>query len=184
MCKNKSFEDDCGRTSEFPFVQMSQKDDSENDVWDYKPLKKKKRLSSPARSIARKTTGKAKAFTVRPPDPEIETADKRKFAAVDLAGQPHDTDAQVDSSKSSTKANGDKDAQDSSGDFCPMCQMPFCILVVQTQRWHIAECLDTPRDKCEGKDIYTIFEDSPDLEIEPISPESSKTTIGHLSQCH
>lgn len=134
---------------------MSQKDDSENDVWDYKPLKKKKkRLSSSARSIARKTAGKAKAFTVQPADLEIGTADNRKSAAVDLAGQHHDTDAQIDSSKSSTKANDDKNAQDSSGDFCPMCQMPFCILVVQTQRWHIAECLDTPRDKCEGKDYF------------------------------
>ncbi|KAK1881804.1 DNA cross-link repair 1A protein [Dissostichus eleginoides] len=30
-----------------------------------------------------------------------------------------------------------------------MCQMPFSILVVQTQRWHVAECLDTPRDTCK-----------------------------------
>uniref|UniRef100_A0A8C5HK59 DNA cross-link repair 1A protein n=1 Tax=Gouania willdenowi TaxID=441366 RepID=A0A8C5HK59_GOUWI len=37
----------------------------------------------------------------------------------------------------------------SSADFCPICQMPFFILVVQSQRWHIAECLDTPRDTCE-----------------------------------
>lgn len=133
---------------------MSQKDDSENDVWDYKPLKKiKKRLSFSARSLARKSLGKAKAFTVQSADPAIETADHRKSAAVDLAGQHHDSDVQIDSSKSSTKSNGDEDGQGSSGDFCPMCQMPFCILVVQTQRWHIAECLDTPRDKCEGKDI-------------------------------
>lgn len=145
---------------------MSQKEDSENDVWDYKPLQKKKRLSSSARSTARKTAGKAKAFTVRPPDPEIETADNRKPAAIDLAGQHRDTHAQVDSSKSSTKANGDGDAQDSSGGFCPICQMPFCILVGQTQRWHIAECLDTPRDKCEGENIYTTFIDSPGLERE------------------
>ncbi|KAK2820420.1 hypothetical protein Q5P01_023379 [Channa striata] len=27
--------------------------------------------------------------------------------------------------------------------------MPFSILVVQTQRWHVAECLDTPRDQCQ-----------------------------------
>lgn len=164
MCKIEDFEDDCG-TSEFPFAQMSQKDDSENDVWDYKPLKKKKkRLSSSARSIARKTTGKAKAFTVKPADPEIETSDDRKPTVVDLAGPHHDTDVQIDSSKSSIKTNGDEDAQITSGDFCPMCQMPFSILVVQTQRWHIDECLDTPRDKCEGIDIYTTFIDSWGLE--------------------
>lgn len=143
---------------------MSQEDSSENDVWDYKPLKKKKkRLSSSARSIARKPAGKAKAFTVKLADPEIETADNREPTAVDLADQHGDTDAQTDPSKSS-KANGDEDAQDSSGDFCPMCQMPFSILVVQTQRWHIDECLDTPRDKCEGKYIYTTLIDSCGLE--------------------
>ncbi|GLD62915.1 DNA cross-link repair 1A protein [Lates japonicus] len=27
--------------------------------------------------------------------------------------------------------------------------MPFSILVVQSQRWHVAECLDIPRDKCQ-----------------------------------
>ncbi|RXM28507.1 DNA cross-link repair 1A protein [Acipenser ruthenus] len=27
---------------------------------------------------------------------------------------------------------------------CPGCQMPFSVLVVQTPRWHVAECLDTP----------------------------------------
>lgn len=133
---------------------MSQKDDSENDVWDYKPLKKiKKRLSFSARSIARKSLGKAKTLTVKSADPAIETADHRKSAAVDLAGQHHDSDVQIESSKSYTKSNGDENGEGSSGDFCPLCQMPFCILVVQTQRWHIAECLDTPRDKCEGKDI-------------------------------
>lgn len=135
---------------------MSQTDDSENDVWNYKPLnKKKKRLSSSARSIARKPAGKALAFTVKPADPE--TADNRKSATVDLAGQHNDTDVQIHSSKSFNKAIGHDDAQNTSGDFCPMCQMPFRILVVQTQRWHIAECLDTPRDKCKGKDIYTTF---------------------------
>lgn len=157
MGKNKGFEDDCG-TPEFPFAQMSQKDDSENDVWDYKQLKKKKkRLSSSARSIARKTAGKAKALTVKPADPEIETADSRKSAAVVLAGQHHDIDGQVDSPKSSTKANGDEDTRDSSEDFCPVCQMPFSILLVQTHRWHVAECLDTPRNTREGKDVYTTF---------------------------
>lgn len=27
---------------------------------------------------------------------------------------------------------------------CPSCQMPFSILLVQTPRWHVSECLDTP----------------------------------------
>lgn len=130
---------------------MSQKDDSENEVWDYKPLKKKrKRLSACSCSSARSTAGEkgVKAFTAQQPaDPK--TADNRKCAAVDIAGRQDDAEPH---DETSTNADGDEDARDPSRDFCPLCQMPFCILVVQTQRWHIAECLDIPRDKCEGKD--------------------------------
>ncbi|XP_003961638.2 DNA cross-link repair 1A protein isoform X1 [Takifugu rubripes] len=111
---------------------MSQEDDSENEFWDYKPLKKKRnRLSARSYSSARSTADKVN--TVQP-------ADSRKCAAVDGAGRQND---------SSTNSNGDEDAQDPSGDFCPICQMPFCILVMQTPRWHIAECLDLLRDTCE-----------------------------------
>uniref|UniRef100_A0A8D0GG05 DNA cross-link repair 1A protein n=1 Tax=Sphenodon punctatus TaxID=8508 RepID=A0A8D0GG05_SPHPU len=28
--------------------------------------------------------------------------------------------------------------------YCPSCQMPFSLLLVQTPRWHITECLDAP----------------------------------------
>lgn len=137
---------------------MSQKDDSENDVWDYKPLKKKKkRQSSPARNVARKSTGKARASTVQPADPAESSREP-------AAGRDADADARPDSSTSPTEAKSHEGAQDPSGDFCPMCQMPFRILLVQTQRWHLAECLDTPRDKCDGKDTWTTFTDSPGLE--------------------
>ncbi|XP_074855222.1 DNA cross-link repair 1A protein isoform X2 [Carettochelys insculpta] len=29
--------------------------------------------------------------------------------------------------------------------YCPSCQMPFSLLLAQTPRWHVTECLDTPR---------------------------------------
>uniref|UniRef100_A0A4W6C529 DNA cross-link repair 1A protein n=1 Tax=Lates calcarifer TaxID=8187 RepID=A0A4W6C529_LATCA len=112
------------------FLQMSQKDDSENDIWDYKPLeKKKKRQKSPSaattvtkrRCASRKTSKRATALSVKKAP---ERAEKVKTAEDTLKGP-------------------------SSGDFCPMCQMPFSILVVQSQRWHVAECLDIPRDKCQ-----------------------------------
>lgn len=47
-----------------------------------------------------------------------------------------------------SQAVQDKDPQ--SGGFCPVCQMPFSVLVVQSQQWHVAECLDTPTDNCKG----------------------------------
>lgn len=150
MSRNVGFEDNPGGTSEFPFVQMSQEDDSENEVWDYKPLKKKKKRLS-ARSYSSARSRAEKVNTVQPADPQ--PTDSRECAAVDEAGQQNDSQIE-----SSTNTNGDEDAQDPSGDFCPICQMPFSILVVQTPRWHIAECLDLLRDTCEGKDkTSTIF---------------------------
>lgn len=138
------FEDNPVGTSEIPFVRMSQKDDSENEVWDYKPLKKKrKRLSARSYSSARSTADKVN--TVHPADPQ--PADSRKCDAADGAGRQNDSQKE-----SSANTSGDEDAQEPPGDFCPICQMPFCILVVQAPRWHIAECLDLLRDTCEGKD--------------------------------
>ncbi|XP_067858283.1 DNA cross-link repair 1A protein isoform X2 [Heptranchias perlo] len=28
--------------------------------------------------------------------------------------------------------------------YCPICQIPFSLLLIETPRWHVAECLDTP----------------------------------------
>ncbi|XP_043568719.1 DNA cross-link repair 1A protein [Chiloscyllium plagiosum] len=28
--------------------------------------------------------------------------------------------------------------------YCPICQMPFSLLLIETPRWHVAECLETP----------------------------------------
>ncbi|KAJ3607320.1 hypothetical protein NHX12_024372 [Muraenolepis orangiensis] len=72
---------------------MSQKDDSEDDVWEYKPLRKKKKKT--AASTSPKETPKRH---------NCSTA------------------------KSSTR------------------DMPFSILVAQSQTGHATECLDTPRD--------------------------------------
>ncbi|XP_058649009.1 DNA cross-link repair 1A protein isoform X2 [Onychostoma macrolepis] len=41
----------------------------------------------------------------------------------------------------------DKDPQ--TAGYCPVCQMPFSLLVVQSQQWHVAECLDNPGDNCK-----------------------------------
>uniref|UniRef100_A0A3Q4MZI5 DNA cross-link repair 1A (PSO2 homolog, S. cerevisiae) n=1 Tax=Neolamprologus brichardi TaxID=32507 RepID=A0A3Q4MZI5_NEOBR len=110
---------------------MSQKE-NENDIWDYKPLgKKKKRHESPPKNT------------------------KRKFSAT--AGITDDCNLslnaqELNSKRSPTKETNQSDNAAAEGpspeDFCPICQMPFFILVVQSQRWHVAECIDTPRDTC------------------------------------
>lgn len=149
---------------------MSQKDDSEKDIWEYKPLKKKKKrsesLSATAnvskRCIARKTSRRGVSSSVKSPDTDVKTAEDGVCCSVTVAEIPVDghnrTEAHIEPSKSSpTNDTGqiDNGAEGPfSEDYCPMCQMPFSVLVVQTHRWHVAECLDTPRDTCKGKGMH------------------------------
>ncbi|XP_068161812.1 DNA cross-link repair 1A protein [Antennarius striatus] len=130
---------------------MSQKDDSENDIWEYKSLeKKKKRHRSPAasttvskrRCILEKTCKKKSRAPVNSLHNKAKTSEGE--ASVEEAGSPLPSE----SSGSHGQRKTDTDAEAPSGKFCPICQMPFSILLVQTQRWHVAECLDTPRDTC------------------------------------
>nr|XP_046232310.1 DNA cross-link repair 1A protein [Scatophagus argus] len=142
---------------------MSQKDDSENDIWEYKPLeKKKKRHESPSgvqavtkrRCTSRKYSKRDTSFPVKSPDSTVKTAESGDCTVVNIPvhGQTGLEAHTLTSSKSAPNdtVQTDNGAEGpSSGDFCPMCQMPFSILVVQSQRWHVAECLDTPRDTCK-----------------------------------
>ncbi|XP_068610800.1 DNA cross-link repair 1A protein [Brachionichthys hirsutus] len=130
---------------------MSQKDDSENDIWEYKPLeKKRKRLESPTASKRRCTLGKNckkdARFSVNSLDNKVKTDAGGQAccaaAHTEQAGSPLPSTLPT----SHDKVKTDSDDEAPSGSFCPMCQMPFSILVVQTQSWHVAECLDTPRD--------------------------------------
>lgn len=120
---------------------MSQQEDSESDIWEYKPLeKKKKRHKSPP---ATPNVTKRRCTLRKTPKRKVQAADSGGCGAdVDIGG--HEPPA--DTVKTDHAAEGHA----SSGHFCPMCQMPFNILVVQTQRWHVAECLDTCRDTCTG----------------------------------
>ncbi|XP_077406767.1 DNA cross-link repair 1A protein [Vanacampus margaritifer] len=113
---------------------MSQKTDSESDIWDYKPLaKKKKKLESSSacgNAAGRRCTTERKSTT------------------------PSDIPANVNNGQCNPSSSSlAKEAQHVDGeakeDFCPICQMPFYILLVQSQRWHVAECLDTTRDTCK-----------------------------------
>ncbi|KAL3051495.1 hypothetical protein OYC64_001693 [Pagothenia borchgrevinki] len=137
---------------------MSQKDDSEDDIWEYKPLeKRKKKNDSPAvtvtkRCTVRKNSKRDTSFSVKSADSKVKKAENGD--CVSVVNGDSSLEALVLPSKSSTardtvQTDNAADEGPSSGDFCPMCQMPFFILVVQTQRWHVAECLDTPRDTCK-----------------------------------
>lgn len=119
---------------------MSQKDDAENDIWEYKPLEKTKRKHESTSTVAkRRCTSRKRSLRVKPPEGTRKGSDSGDVTSVPAGAH------------SSIEAN--RTADPCSGDFCPVCQMPFSILVVQSQRWHVAECLDTPRDTCQGTDI-------------------------------
>ncbi|XP_028990980.1 DNA cross-link repair 1A protein isoform X2 [Betta splendens] len=112
---------------------MSQKDDSENDIWEYKPLEKKRRKPASASAVAkRRCTSRSRSSRVKPPEGTLKGAESADASS---------------HAPSSIEAN--HTAAPRSGDFCPVCQMPFSVLVVQSQRWHVSECLDSPRDECQ-----------------------------------
>uniref|UniRef100_A0A668A597 DNA cross-link repair 1A protein n=1 Tax=Myripristis murdjan TaxID=586833 RepID=A0A668A597_9TELE len=132
---------------------MSQKD-SENDIWDYKPLQKKKKTEGALSSAAKKRCTSKKTAPKKDTSLSVRRGRPGKAAATgDFCGninkEEHGTsEAQtLPSQPPSGVSSPDHAAEGSScGGFCPICQMPFSILVVQSQRWHVAECLDTPRD--------------------------------------
>ena len=144
---------------------MSQKNDSENDIWEYKPLEKKKKRREPhpapatatkRRCPPRKAT-KRDSASLKSPGRKVNTAgsgdSNTVVVNIDVDGHGSLQDHHLPSKSSPAHDTEQKDngaEGPSSGEFCPMCQMPFSILVVQTQRWHVAECIDTPRDTCKG----------------------------------
>lgn len=132
---------------------MSQKDDSENDIWEYKSLekkKKKKRHDSAPTVAKRRCTSRKTSKRVKSPERRVKAAEGGEFSPGVHVGGHSSLDA-------SDPVQNKKAAEEPfSGDFCPVCQMPFSILVVQSQRWHVAECLDASRDQCQGTDIHVI----------------------------
>ncbi|KAG7227922.1 hypothetical protein INR49_013716 [Caranx melampygus] len=136
---------------------MSQKDDSENDIWEYKPLEKKKKRqkSTPPVTAVTKRRCTSRKTSKRDSAVSTKTAESGQFSTPVHVGGHGGSETQRDTLASELSPTHEADQRDSaaeglsSGDFCPICQMPFSILVVQSQRWHVAECLDTPRDKCE-----------------------------------
>ncbi|XP_061822690.2 DNA cross-link repair 1A protein [Nerophis lumbriciformis] len=106
---------------------MSQKNDSENEIWDYKPRVKKKKNVTP--SVARRRKG-----------PSFNSSAKATSSDVTAEVNKGDSAIPAFNQESIDANNETKD------EFCPVCQMPFSILLVQSHRWHVAECLDSPRD--------------------------------------
>ncbi|XP_067225592.1 DNA cross-link repair 1A protein [Chanodichthys erythropterus] len=125
---------------------------SENDIWNYKPLKKTKKRS--CKSQMSRESGTKRRNDSKPGT----SAQKTKVSSAETHT---DLDKNSNNAPINTVSSGSLDvnrgtlSQDvlckgpQSGGFCPVCQMPFSLLVVQSQQWHVAECLDTPIDNCK-----------------------------------
>ncbi|XP_017289462.1 DNA cross-link repair 1A protein [Kryptolebias marmoratus] len=130
---------------------MSQKDDSESDIWEYKPLEKKRKTKesqsvTKRRCTFKKTSKKDTSLSVKSKE-KSEKAESGDWANSKL--ETASSSFKLSPATEAIPSGNNAAERSSSEDYCPICQMPFFILVVQSQRWHVAECLDTPRDKCQ-----------------------------------
>ncbi|XP_073684168.1 DNA cross-link repair 1A protein [Garra rufa] len=127
---------------------------SESEIWEYKPLKKTRKRSCKSQ-ISREHGTKRKKDNVCKPGTSVQKTkvnSAETHTGLDQNGNndPNNTvnSGSLDVNHGSLSQDvQDKDPQ--SGGFCPVCQMPFSLLVVQSQQWHVAECLDNPGDNCK-----------------------------------
>ncbi|NWH56762.1 DCR1A protein, partial [Geococcyx californianus] len=127
----------------------------EEDIWEYKSIRKEKHqtisesITAPAQKVSdgkcrpkRKRNGNKKK--------SIEKTDVLQKAKQKSRPNPDENQCKDDSSVHSQESASSQSEQSSQNakpihdGYCPSCQMPFSLLLVQTPRWHVAECLDTP----------------------------------------
>ncbi|XP_042161795.1 DNA cross-link repair 1A protein [Oncorhynchus tshawytscha] len=163
------------------------KNDLEDDIWEYKPLKKKKRkdketpdtfngsmakyrqasqcLTKGETSVQVKKSVRHVKLTKVAPNKTLGVKENESIQNKEVARRTLSTQniafPQSTQDDDSTRTAGENVHRASSpgGSSCPICQMPFSILVVQSQRWHVAECLDNPgedRKECpDGIQCYS-----------------------------
>ncbi|XP_071203082.1 DNA cross-link repair 1A protein isoform X1 [Salvelinus alpinus] len=143
---------------------MSKKD-LEDDIWEYKPLKKKKKRKdkdTPETFNGPMTKYRQASKSLTKGDTSVQVRDVKltKVAPNKALGVKANESIQnklstqnvafpqstQDNDSTLTAGENVHQASSTGGSYCPICQMPFSILVVQSQRWHVAECLDTPGD--------------------------------------
>ncbi|XP_009666937.2 DNA cross-link repair 1A protein isoform X2 [Struthio camelus] len=129
----------------------------EEDIWEYKSIRKQKlvhqvnseSISTPVQKISndkckpkRKGNGN-KRKSVEKSD-TVKKSKQKSRPDQDLDQSRDDTIVQSQESVSSPTEQSSENAKLVRDGYCPSCQMPFSLLLVQTPRWHVAECLDTP----------------------------------------
>ncbi|XP_067393347.1 DNA cross-link repair 1A protein [Emydura macquarii macquarii] len=154
---------------------MSENAQLEEDIWEYKSIRKPKSVYQNNNSVDISTSvqkanhGKCKSRRSGSRNNKRAFEDKDKYMKSEQGPRPKDIqsliitdhnfslpkdDHSVQSQESVTtptkqnrtcnKKQTPPDARPVYDGYCPSCQMPFSLLLAQTPRWHVAECLDTP----------------------------------------
>ncbi|XP_039565313.1 DNA cross-link repair 1A protein isoform X1 [Passer montanus] len=126
----------------------------EEDIWEYKSIRKRRHqsnsqsISTPVQEVSvgkgrpkRKRNGKKKS-TEKTGTPQKTKQSSRAGQDVDECEE--DSIVHSQDSVGSLAEQSSQNAKPVHDGFCPSCQMPFSLLLVQTPQWHVYECLETP----------------------------------------
>ncbi|XP_074089743.1 DNA cross-link repair 1A protein [Macrotis lagotis] len=144
---------------------MSEENLLEEDIWEYKSIRKPKLGNSDiSNSVQKATDGKRKSKRCELKNKRtVKVKEESKDDELCLGERDSQTlrsepnrgnNFQQSPGKVTTKAKSGKTSNKKltptkphpvySG-YCPSCQMPFSLLLGQTPRWHVSECLDAPQ---------------------------------------
>ncbi|XP_009984180.1 PREDICTED: DNA cross-link repair 1A protein [Tauraco erythrolophus] len=127
----------------------------EEDIWEYKSIRKQKHqsnsegVSTPVRKVSdgkcrpRRKKNRNRKRSVEKTD-ALQKSKQRSKPNQDVDQCTDDSSVHSQESVSSLTEQSSQNAKPVHDGYCPSCQMPFSLLLVQTPRWHVAECLDTP----------------------------------------
>ncbi|XP_076195176.1 DNA cross-link repair 1A protein isoform X2 [Aptenodytes patagonicus] len=127
----------------------------EEDIWEYKSIRKQKHqsnsesISIPVQKVSdgkcrpKRKRNRSKKISVEKTD-TLQKTEQRSRPNQDVDQCKDDSSVHSQESVSSLTEQSSQNTKPVHDGYCPSCQMPFSLLLVQTPRWHVAECLDTP----------------------------------------
>ncbi|NWQ64429.1 DCR1A protein, partial [Neopipo cinnamomea] len=126
----------------------------EEDIWEYKSIRKQKHqgnsqsVSTPLQKVSDGSGGpKRKRNRKKKSVGKTDTPQKTKQRSrpnQDVDQCKDDSSVHSQESVSSLTEQSSQKAKPVHDGYCPSCQMPFSLLLVQTPQWHVDECLATP----------------------------------------
>ncbi|NWZ35435.1 DCR1A protein, partial [Brachypodius atriceps] len=126
----------------------------EEDIWEYKSIRKQKHqsnsqsISTPVQEVSdgkgrpKRKRNRKKKSTEKTGTPQ--KTKQRSRPGEDVDHSKEDSSVHSQESVSSLAEQSSQNAKPVHDGFCPSCQMPFSLLLVQTPQWHVYECLETP----------------------------------------